>query len=385
MWNKTFVVFLISIFTQFAYADWTIDGNTYTMRKKIAISNANVDGTLVDFPLLVKISSDTSIGAVAQSDGDDLRFTTTDGATLLYSEKENFSVTAGAASGNIWVKVPFISSSQSTNIYVYYGDADAEVQTGATSVWDTNFKVVHHMTDVTTSTTTDSTSNANNGAKKGTNEPIEADGTINKGQDFDGTDDYITKTSPAGLPTAVPLTVSFLVKPDAIGATPATSNRVTSHGERSLVTDRGWGIGFDNTDEILFTTFSVKDYQGTTFSVSIGEWHYVATIIDTAYDTTIYHYNVTTDVVVTQFITYTIGINNPSIDVFYIGCIDSGTAGERIQFFDGIIDEVRISNVQRSNAWIKFEAYNIGSATNELTFGSEETSVAVTTSLIIVD
>jgi len=40
--------------------------------------------------------------------------------------------------------------------------------------------------------------------------------------------------------------------------------------------------------------------------------------------------------------------------------------------WDGIIDEVRISSIARSAAWIKFEYYNINEADNELTWGGEE-------------
>ena len=37
-----------------------------------------------------------------------------------------------------------------------------------------------------------------------------------------------------------------------------------------------------------------------------------------------------------------------------------------------MIDEVRVSDVARSAAWIKFEYYNIAEADNEQSYGSEE-------------
>jgi len=43
-----------------------------------------------------------------------------------------------------------------------------------------------------------------------------------------------------------------------------------------------------------------------------------------------------------------------------------------VDFWDGIIDEVRISSIARTAAWIKFEYYNMAEADNELTWWMEE-------------
>ena len=77
---------------------WTIDGLTYSRRKAIAISHANVTSALNNFALCLQISGDTDIGAVCRSDGADLRFTTQSG-TLLYAEKESFAVSSARPAG----------------------------------------------------------------------------------------------------------------------------------------------------------------------------------------------------------------------------------------------------------------------------------------------
>lgn len=123
---------------------WTVDGNTYTKRKTITIQHANVDSTLTDFPLYVQFTGDTDIGAVAQADGDDIRFESS-GNVLLNAEKEYFEISGGAASGYFWVKVPSVSTGAGTDIYMYYGDGSASAQSGATSVWDSNFTLVSHL------------------------------------------------------------------------------------------------------------------------------------------------------------------------------------------------------------------------------------------------
>ncbi|MHA1290653.1 MAG: DUF2341 domain-containing protein, partial [Candidatus Thorarchaeota archaeon] len=98
----------------------------WSYRKKITIDNTNIDSDLSDFPLLVKISSDSDIGDEARSDGYDIRFTSDDGSTLLSYERESWSGGGGSpATAIFWVKVPTISSSSPTDIYIYYGKADA--------------------------------------------------------------------------------------------------------------------------------------------------------------------------------------------------------------------------------------------------------------------
>jgi len=52
---------------------------------------------LSNFPLYIKIDSDPNIGAYAQADGDDIRFTLADGVTQIPYEKESFGIVSGSA------------------------------------------------------------------------------------------------------------------------------------------------------------------------------------------------------------------------------------------------------------------------------------------------
>ncbi len=88
-------------------------------RKEITISHPDV-GTadLNDFPLYVKIDGDADMAA-ALSNGHDVRFTTADGSALLDYERESWSGGDGTPlTATFWVKVPTISYSQNTTIYV---------------------------------------------------------------------------------------------------------------------------------------------------------------------------------------------------------------------------------------------------------------------------
>lgn len=116
----------------------------YTKRKKITISNTNVISDLSNFPLMVKVTSDSDIGGVARSDGYDIRFTSSDGTTLLDYEREIFSITSGSATGIFWVCIPTVASAASTDIYIYFGKADAS-DVSTISFWDSDYSNVYHF------------------------------------------------------------------------------------------------------------------------------------------------------------------------------------------------------------------------------------------------
>jgi hypothetical protein len=82
-----------------------------------------------------------------------------------------------------WVKIPELSSTTDTDIYMYFGDP-GENNTNDTDVWDSNFVGVWHKNDLTTSTIKDSTSNALNGTKGSTNQPLEIMGKIGNAQNY---------------------------------------------------------------------------------------------------------------------------------------------------------------------------------------------------------
>lgn len=116
----------------------------YTKRKKITISNTNVISDLSNFPLMVKVTSDSDIGGVARSDGYDIRFTSNDGTTLLDYEREIFSITSGSATGIFWVCIPTIASAAPTDIYIYFGKADA-TDVSTISFWDSDYSNIYHF------------------------------------------------------------------------------------------------------------------------------------------------------------------------------------------------------------------------------------------------
>jgi hypothetical protein len=350
--KKLFVVFLffaMFFFAPIAEADGWLSG--YYNRIKIPIDAAKIDAALSDFPVPIKLTSANFDFAKANSDGFDFRFTAADGTTLLKYERERHDSTNKLA--EYWVKVPSVSDSADTYIYLYYRTEDTADGADPENVWDSNHKAVYHMKDVTTSTILDSTSNNNDGTKKGANEPQEVAGKIYKGQDFDGTNDYINAPTLNLDPTKA-YTLEGWFKT-------SNSNDMTIVGEGDDTTNTtefglSLGIGLNTYNRKLAlgteswaTNWQIIESLGT---VNDDTWHYATGI-----------YNNGSMILYLDGAQASTGTdnyrNNKITGNQYIGIGNFTRNNGTNRLFDGLIDEVRISNVARSAAWIK-ASYHAG-------------------------
>lgn len=337
--------------------DWNVDNLSFNKRKMITISRTNVDSNLTNFPLLVKISGDTNIGSVAMVDGNDIRFTTIDG-NILYSEKEDFNISGGAATGNFWVKVPSISSVTDTNIYVYYGSTGASAQTGTTNVWDSNYVGIWHFLNGTILSGTNS-KDYNLGILSGSILPTAALGKIGGAANFLNSTGYID----LGTSTAVisdKLDISFWLVNKG-------TNKITYIWDRAPNIDNYGTFGIYYHVNSLYIVAN----DGTPEPKIVTSW---ASLSNGDYLYFTFNYpNVKV---------YKNGDITPIADLNYtkhFNIIRTGDktsicrAGDLDKYYcDGIIDEFRYSNENRSTSWIKFEYYNMNSANNEITFDSQE-------------
>ncbi|MCX5786276.1 MAG: DUF2341 domain-containing protein [Elusimicrobia bacterium] len=122
-------IFVIFAFLFFAAAGFAEAGAlvNWNYRKPVLVSNSTTS-PLTDYQVLVTTDTASLISAgKMRSDCGDIRFTDSDGNTLL-----NYWIESGinTASTKIWVKVPSIPASSAKTIYMYYGN------TGVTSVSD---------------------------------------------------------------------------------------------------------------------------------------------------------------------------------------------------------------------------------------------------------
>ena len=107
---------------------------SWTRRRPVTISNSG--SLLTDFQVRVNVSYDSDM----RSDFGDLRFTASDGTTLLNYWVESYVASSSAV---VWVKVPSIPGGNST-IYMYYGNPTALSASNMNAVLDSvNYNFVY--------------------------------------------------------------------------------------------------------------------------------------------------------------------------------------------------------------------------------------------------
>lgn len=193
----------------------------------IQASNVVAD-SLSNMPVLITNASGqlpaemvTSGGAnAAQANGGDIRFTSdAPGQNLLGCEIVVWTQNATPASAVavIWVTPPALSGYTNTIIYVWYKPTTTQTQPaasaagGSQSVWANQYGCVWHGGTAGSLSLADSTSNGNtltnNGTVTVTAGPISGGGAGS----FNGSSQYLSNTSPTGVPNSGPITIEAWV------------------------------------------------------------------------------------------------------------------------------------------------------------------------------
>src|SRR5690348_4294955 len=97
------------------------------MKKQITLAHSQVSGTsdLTNFPVLISVT-DTNLktvgngGYVQSSSGFDIIFTDSTETTKLDHEIESYTASSGAII--MWVRIPTLSHTADTTIYVYFNN-----------------------------------------------------------------------------------------------------------------------------------------------------------------------------------------------------------------------------------------------------------------------
>ncbi|MCK4613825.1 MAG: DUF2341 domain-containing protein, partial [Thermoplasmata archaeon] len=334
--------------------------NEWGYRKPITIDYTKVEADLTDFPVMIS-TTDTDLRDHARSDGDDIFFTKTDG-TKLSHEIESYDSSSGELVA--WVKIPSLSGSANTELYMYYGNSECSGQEDAENVWDSNYKMVQHLEETSKGTGSyddhfDSTSNNNDGeAENGLD--MDATGKIDGADDFDGTNDYVTVAHDASLNLVGPYTLEAWVKPAANINTQQyilikyNAYTLEFRRENGDPPEKKWLHNY------FWDGVRYQDVTTTTYTWAGGTWYYVAFTHDGS--TVKAYVDGSEETSVTKPT-----ISSTSTSIMRIGC----RAGPE-KFLNGILDEVRISNTARSDDWIKTSYNNQNNPITFMSFGDEQ-------------
>jgi len=351
-------------------------------RVEITLSNTNVDSELTNFPVLVYLSASSGTGTDDVSfvfdelTSDDNRkriaLTSSDGTTQLYGEIERWDDANEKAW--IWVKVPTVSDSEDTTIFLYFDDNQPENTTYigdstddvAHNVWDSNYVAVMHMAQDpdgdATDAMKDSTSNENDGTPTGTMTSADlVDGKIGKAIEFDGSDDGIELKNESQFDFA---TESFTLEAFFYTETVASGNYEIA-GKHHDADPSGYFMREDGTNgDFNAWIYDSGGYESAGSSggvMSVQTWYYGSMMYDATGNNLYANFN-GTDYGPTGSVLSPVGNNNP----FTIGKENDGTDFP----WEGQIDEVRVSNIKRTDDWLK--ASRISGTDGLASYGSEE-------------
>jgi biopolymer transport protein ExbB len=355
---------------------------------------------LTDFPVLVSISGDQSLraagdgGRVRDTNGYDIVFYTNDCSSPLDFEVEQYTSTGGGATLVAWVKVPTLSATTNTVIGIYYGNSGISTPQSPGSPWTNSYISVYHLN----SSFADALG-VNDGVNNGS---TDVGGKIANGKDFDGSS-YV-QTPSTELQTENNFTVSTWFKADVTtvshiiweglgsengwGGSPGTAQEMhLSLGYccpmgTALIPDRAsFFLGDEEEENNPPSSTDVLSVDGGAFTETTN-WHYMVGAISDLDG-------------VSGTPTAELWLDGGSLGT-NTGVADASTArnnwdtGLRVgspgnvgsgRLFDGQVDEVRISNVVRSDDWIDTEFRNQDNPSNFYSLGPE---VAVITGVCVL-
>ncbi len=309
-------------------------------------TGAQVNGTVFNFPVLVRLSESNFDFSQTNPDGSDIRFTRNDN-TLLFYEIESWDIVTRLAA--IWVKVDTVYGNNNTQcIQMAWGNPDAINVSNSASVFDTanGFQGVWHLGEEGNTTSNDATGNHYNGTPNNMTAASAVQGTIDGAQEFDGVSSSIIMENTAGsklnFPEKGTYTLSAWVHADTID------------NNHTIVGKGLYQYYLKLSSSVWWEFVEYRDragWWGSKYDATIKTWkHLVGTrtgdlqmlyldgvLVDSGYivnnDDTLPR-DMSNDISIGRFIKF-----EPH--------------GNGYAFFNGKIDEVRISSALRSSNWIR--------------------------------
>jgi len=328
----------------------------WSYRKRIVIDNSKVEDDLTDFAVLID-TTDEDIGAKALTNGDDLLFTSDDGETKLDHEIELYEVSSPAHLIS-WVKTN-LSSTEDTILYLYYGNNESSNQENVGGVWDSNFVMVQHLEE-TSGNHYDSTSNNNDATTIDVITQGSAAGQIDGADELDGgTTNKIVVPDSDSLDINDAITISAWIYPETWGGD--SMGRII---DKTLGTAYGffvWNSGGGKVSFYWKIGEVVHQYSSTDGSIALNTWqHAVVT-----YDRSNVRFYINGEAKGSN--TDTTAIPSNAEDLWIGNREDNSIRG-----YDGILDELRISNAARSSGWVVTEYNNQNDPSSFYGVGDEE-------------
>ncbi len=320
-----------------------IDSFGYKLR--ITFTNYTRPGVLTNFPALVKLDESIdrfSYYTFRSDSADDLRFSDEAGTQILNHEIEEWDV---SGTSHVWVQVPAFSSN--CTIWAYWGQAGLRTpaSTSDGTTWSDDFLSVWHLDqDGGAEDLRDSTANGHDLADNGTDN---ASAAVSFGQDFQGgTDHLIDDDGEDYLNGLTAFTISMWIKSDV------------THVDNCIFAGRGndddyLGIRYDLSGASGGGTPDVFKMGFRTTTKGKTQWETAASLQSTDWQHIAFRWGSgTTPIFYLNGSAVAYSYNGGTIGGAITGCDKLQLGKGNKPNWDGLMDEVRVSNVPRSADWI---------------------------------
>jgi len=366
------LIFLLSFNSNIqAQENWY--DTSWQRRKLITINCSYIDTNLRNFPVWIYDVSeefkDINNGGYVQPDGDDFLFVSYDNVTKLNHEIEIYNGTIGEI--GIWVNVTYISSDQDTKFWIYYNNSFCNNQENVTGVWDDNFTGVWHLKENPDIASEDDIFDSSYPHYNGTDigNTTRDDGITGYSIYLDGDSGRIEIcTNETG-------DIADVLSDDNIGTVEFWIKKKDEFGTVITLND------YNESADYIYFGYAYHKMRG---DLGIGgDWRFLGeTNISSNWNYLVFASNGTYNFFYlnanAENVTWEQGYNNGTWfdetlegqDTFTIGAIIRENANTG--FCNASIDEVRISNIQRNESWIK-ATYHTCSNPDFLSIGMTET------------
>lgn len=345
---------------------------SWKYRKKITIPAANVGANLTDFPVYVDLSHlPVDFFSNVKSAGEDIRVTKSDGTTEV--PREVVFVNTGSKTGELHFKVSGTLSSTVDNVfYIYYGNAAAtepaaSATYGSQNVWDSNYALVMHLNEDGNNTTNgykDSTANGYHGTGSSLTTSSDVAAVLGNGQTFDGSADHIKAGPGTGMDLGKDdnITLSCWFK----CGTQSTSYVDVAGKDYASGPNGGYIIRFHNsTTKVSGFTGANPNLRNIQYATDVNDDTWRHAVVTHSPATSEFFINAgsvgTSSATETEFL---------NTNEFMVAARQGSSS--QSNFFNGEVDEVRVSNIVRSDTWISVEYSNQNAPESFYTIGSTE-------------
>ncbi|MEM7390700.1 MAG: DUF2341 domain-containing protein [Verrucomicrobiota bacterium] len=336
---------ILFLFLSMASSLSALNPPDFQFRQKIAFPGYVGSATLDGFPVLLSFTPALTnfYFGLASPSGGDLRFSDETGANDVSHEIEIWDTNGTSM---VWVRVPTLSSNAC--IFMYWGNpSDTNFPPSVTngSVWADDYVVVHHLNETNGLTAPDATSNHFDGALRNMSGAEWETGGLANGLRFDGADDFYELPNINAFFGGDAATLNVWVKLDA--ATPAGGNQT---GFMTLGSGSTCAYPWVNSLSFQNVWRSGNRIESIALLPCIdrASWHQVSITSETGGSG--------------RWIMYQNGIEIRNEAAEPLGIPTTPAIGRFDPLYlDGMLDELRISNVARSRKWIQTSWLNLAS------------------------